>query len=185
MSQNAADDASPLQCSPECPPPPESDPEQDQADEAASQARLQELFDFYEQRRQQRKQANGSGNRDNQNNLGGARQVAYDEGNQAGPRGQGFASRNNQAYDETAAAPAASSFSSDSSDNHRDDAYSVRNPGPEEVGVHHAAADFEHVEAPSTAECPGGDLDTCIDVCPGTHPKAFAICVAECGSRCP
>ena len=33
--------------------------------------------------------------------------------------------------------------------------------------------------------CPGGGLDACIDVCPGFHAKAFAICVAECGKRCP
>lgn len=34
-------------------------------------------------------------------------------------------------------------------------------------------------------QCPGGSLDVCIDVCPGSHPRAFAICVTECGQRCP
>ena len=33
--------------------------------------------------------------------------------------------------------------------------------------------------------CPGGSLEDCIDACPGFHKKAFGICVAECGSRCP
>ncbi len=33
--------------------------------------------------------------------------------------------------------------------------------------------------------CPGGDLDTCIDVCPGFNKVAFGLCVAECGQRCP
>ena len=34
-------------------------------------------------------------------------------------------------------------------------------------------------------QCPGGDLDTCIDVCPGFNKVAFGLCVAECGERCP
>ena len=33
--------------------------------------------------------------------------------------------------------------------------------------------------------CPGGDLETCIDVCPGFNKVAFGFCVAECGQRCP
>ena len=33
--------------------------------------------------------------------------------------------------------------------------------------------------------CPGGDLETCIDVCPGFNKAAFGFCVAECGQRCP
>ena len=36
-----------------------------------------------------------------------------------------------------------------------------------------------------TQGCPGGDLDTCIDVCPGFNKVAFGLCVAECGQRCP
>lgn len=34
-------------------------------------------------------------------------------------------------------------------------------------------------------ECPGGNIETCIDVCPGFHKIAFGLCVAECGERCP
>ena len=36
-----------------------------------------------------------------------------------------------------------------------------------------------------TAGCPGGDLVTCIDVCPGFNKVAFGLCVTECGKRCP
>ena len=39
--------------------------------------------------------------------------------------------------------------------------------------------------AGATSECPGGDLETCIDVCPGFNKVAFGLCVAECGQRCP
>jgi hypothetical protein len=37
----------------------------------------------------------------------------------------------------------------------------------------------------ATAGCPGGDLVTCIDVCPGFNKVAFGLCVTECGKRCP
>ena len=34
--------------------------------------------------------------------------------------------------------------------------------------------------------CPGGDLQTCVDVCPGQFgAKVFGLCVATCGRRCP
>ena len=34
--------------------------------------------------------------------------------------------------------------------------------------------------------CPGGDLYTCIDVCPGQFgARVFGLCVATCGRRCP
>ena len=36
------------------------------------------------------------------------------------------------------------------------------------------------------AVCPGGDLYTCIDVCPGQFgARVFGLCVATCGRRCP
>lgn len=35
-----------------------------------------------------------------------------------------------------------------------------------------------------TKSCPGGDLETCIDVCPGFNKVAFGLCVGECGQRC-
>ena len=35
-------------------------------------------------------------------------------------------------------------------------------------------------------ECPGGDLQTCVDVCPGQFgARVFGLCVATCGRRCP
>ena len=34
--------------------------------------------------------------------------------------------------------------------------------------------------------CPGGDLETCIDVCPGEFGAAvFGFCVVSCSHRCP
>ena len=34
--------------------------------------------------------------------------------------------------------------------------------------------------------CPGGDLQTCVDVCPGQFgAKVFGLCVATCSRRCP
>ena len=43
----------------------------------------------------------------------------------------------------------------------------------------------ENIENTDSKACPGGDLDTCIDVCPGFNKVAFGLCVAECGERCP
>ena len=35
-------------------------------------------------------------------------------------------------------------------------------------------------------QCPGGDLESCVDVCPGQFgAKVFGLCVASCGKRCP
>ena len=35
-------------------------------------------------------------------------------------------------------------------------------------------------------ECPGGDLETCVDVCPGEFgARVFGFCVQTCGKRCP
>jgi len=34
--------------------------------------------------------------------------------------------------------------------------------------------------------CPGGDLEACVDVCPGEFgAKVFGFCVGSCGQRCP
>jgi hypothetical protein len=41
------------------------------------------------------------------------------------------------------------------------------------------------IQQSGTVACPGGNLDACIDACPGFHKKAFGICVTVCGSRCP
>ena len=49
--------------------------------------------------------------------------------------------------------------------------------------THRLALDPDDYDA--TAGCPGGDLVTCIDVCPGFNKVAFGLCVTECGKRCP
>lgn len=33
-------------------------------------------------------------------------------------------------------------------------------------------------------QCPGGSLDNCIDVCPGSSAKVYVACVTGCSSRC-
>ena len=49
--------------------------------------------------------------------------------------------------------------------------------------THRFALDPDDYDA--TAGCPGGDLVTCVDVCPGFNKVAFGLCVTECGKRCP
>ena len=35
-------------------------------------------------------------------------------------------------------------------------------------------------------QCPGGDLEACVDACPGEFgAKVFGFCVGSCGKRCP
>jgi hypothetical protein len=37
-----------------------------------------------------------------------------------------------------------------------------------------------------TFQCPGGDLQTCVDVCPGQYgAQVYGACVLTCGRRCP
>ena len=43
--------------------------------------------------------------------------------------------------------------------------------------THRFALDPDDYDA--TAGCPGGDLVTCIDVCPGFNKVAFGLCVTE------
>jgi len=41
-------------------------------------------------------------------------------------------------------------------------------------------------EVDSLSQCPGGDLEQCVDVCPGEYgPRVFGACVSSCGRRCP
>ena len=37
----------------------------------------------------------------------------------------------------------------------------------------------------NSKSCPGANIDDCIEVCPASPPLAFKYCVAECGKRCP
>jgi len=38
----------------------------------------------------------------------------------------------------------------------------------------------------SDVTCPGGDLQTCVDICPGQYgPRVFGACVTSCATRCP
>ena len=75
----------------------------------------------------------------------------------------------------------------------RDDPYSVHNTNPppspitttESIIPFLPEVDYNDDNADLTQECPGGQLDACIDACPGFHARAFAICVEQCGKRCP
>ena len=41
-------------------------------------------------------------------------------------------------------------------------------------------------EAVGEQACPGGDLEACVDVCPGEFgARVFGFCVQTCGRRCP
>merc|ERR1712203_383712 len=41
-------------------------------------------------------------------------------------------------------------------------------------------------DAGQDQDCPGGDLESCVDVCPGEFgAKVFGFCVETCGRRCP
>merc|ERR1712106_771398 len=37
----------------------------------------------------------------------------------------------------------------------------------------------------SSGQCPGEELQACIDVCPGFSARVFGACVAGCAKRCP
>merc|ERR1712226_376283 len=54
--------------------------------------------------------------------------------------------------------------------------------GPRENGVVSTGVRFEDK---SSAQCPGGELQACIDVCPGFSARVFGACVAGCAKRCP
>ena len=44
----------------------------------------------------------------------------------------------------------------------------------------------DDADVTSGDQCPGGDLESCVDVCPGQFgAKVFGLCVASCGKRCP
>ena len=44
----------------------------------------------------------------------------------------------------------------------------------------------EQDEVGQLEQCPGGDLEACVDVCPGEFgAKVFGFCVGSCGRRCP
>ena len=40
-------------------------------------------------------------------------------------------------------------------------------------------------EDKSSGQCPGEELQACIDVCPGFSARVFGACVAGCAKRCP
>lgn len=48
---------------------------------------------------------------------------------------------------------------------------------------------FSSVEAggrgPAGGECPGGDIEACVEVCPGTSTRVYGACVRGCDKRCP
>merc|ERR1712227_750323 len=65
---------------------------------------------------------------------------------------------------------------------------------PSEISNNDYAPEYENFNSVVDAEdevvgdsvCPGGDLESCVDVCPGQYgAKVFGLCVASCGKRCP
>jgi len=54
--------------------------------------------------------------------------------------------------------------------------------GPRENAVVSTGVRFEDK---SSGQCPGEELQACIDVCPGFSARVFGACVAGCAKRCP
>jgi hypothetical protein len=61
----------------------------------------------------------------------------------------------------------------------------VGRPGAAARGQAAGQQDADADEAAAAAlECPGGTLTDCVDVCPGSSAKIYAVCVQGCGNRC-
>jgi len=58
-------------------------------------------------------------------------------------------------------------------------------PPPPPPAPRRAAAKSEESVARVGLQCPGDELQACIDVCPGFSARIFGACVAGCAKRCP
>jgi len=65
------------------------------------------------------------------------------------------------------------------------DEYSVYAEEVEDTVQDNTVQDGDSTAAVGGA-CPGGDLESCVDVCPGQYgARVFGLCVGSCGRRCP
>jgi len=59
----------------------------------------------------------------------------------------------------------------------------------QDVGQEQQQDDYQYQDEDDSSlaqDCPGGDLEACVDVCPGQYgAKVFGFCVESCGRRCP
>ena len=63
--------------------------------------------------------------------------------------------------------------------------YTVQDNIVQDNAVSAAEKDEDSTAAVGGA-CPGGDLESCVDVCPGQYgARVFGLCVGSCGRRCP
>ena len=71
----------------------------------------------------------------------------------------------------------------DSDHSYSDDEFPQEYP----ENVDDANNDYNSVDTTITDnDRPGGDLQSCVDVCPGQFgAKVFGLCVGSCGKRCP
>ncbi|XP_059095307.1 uncharacterized protein LOC131890051 isoform X2 [Tigriopus californicus] len=178
VSQSAADDASPLQCTPECPEP-----------------EFVYEYDYY---------GNGDGSKvkseggkigtGSTQNLDLKDPSDYDfntnrdESNNEADHSQ---SEPEIPYSDSSLEHDQSEHTSTSAEDDYSPDYQVPDLNDVSNGEHSdhgnesLVADQSVEDQSSNQQCPGGSLEVCIDVCPGSHPRAFAVCVAECGQRCP
>lgn len=210
VSQNSADDASPLQCTPECPESPSY--EYNYEYYGSHQADLEDQFANYEdtQQGQQQQQQQQQPPRRQQQQQHPPRQQQQQpprrqqqqqqpprqqqqQQQQQPKRHQQQPPRQQQQQPprppKSIHHPAPAEYPEDhepySDGNLYDDDYSDYQVPQLPNAVSYDdddSADLAVRGAPSG--CPGGDLDRCIDVCPGSHPKAYTICVTTCGNRC-
>ena len=58
--------------------------------------------------------------------------------------------------------------------------------GQEQEGRQEQEGGQEQGSGEQIQQCPGGDLEACVDICPGEFgAKVFGFCVGSCGKRCP
>merc|ERR1719180_298856 len=158
VRQNAGDEASPLTCSPECP-------------------QEEYVYDY--------------AYADSDSSHGGAEENEIPEAAAPKPKPQPNPSPRTeyQDYDDE---PEYTEYETDVLyneyvyDNEIDPTASVHDGFVPEEDSHSEGEEGGSGDSGDGFACPGGDLQTCVDVCPGQFgAKVYGACVLSCGRRCP
>lgn len=168
VSQNAADDQSPLSCTPDCPQVEYVEEENDYTNEEQSNN-------------------NNQNNDDNSNfvqNDNEDKDITIEQNKKTsfsddGTNRQSSDSQSFQAH-----------VDKQDDSNVDDDDFGTNNKQldiqTEDEQHQQHQQEINSNSAPSNNKsCPGANIDDCIEVCPAAPPLAFKYCVAECGKRCP
>jgi len=162
VSQNAGDDASPLSCSPECP---------------------QEEYVYDYAYADSASKGHGSDHSSAGSSV--ENNVIEDDFDY-----EVTDTRSDSAYDaeilpDLMELPETHEYEYDTSDNTIADGPTL-DYGDEYSSFAEVEEDNADDDVTSGDQCPGGDLESCVDVCPGQFgAKVFGLCVASCGKRCP